>query len=135
MTIEIISIDHYLQYVEDGRDADPLRRSKERLATMLRARFESGSVTAVFEESSPKKLSIAQKLVGEMSQPIPWHNILMTEEERRAAGIYEALQNRPGAPNLEDMTYWIEYRIPEDDIREDYFVARVEAEAPAGERS
>lgn len=53
----------------------------------------------------------------------------MTKEGRVAAGIYDALQNRPGSPDLDDMTCWIESRIPEDTIREAYFVRRIKTEA------
>jgi hypothetical protein len=50
----------------------------------------------------------------------------MTTEERVAAGIFDALRNRPGSPDWDDMSWWIEYRIPEDKIREAYFVQRIE---------
>jgi hypothetical protein len=51
-------------------------------------------------------------------------NIMMTSAEREAAGIKEALENRPGHPD-ESMEHWIEYRIPEDDIRETFFVNQI----------
>jgi hypothetical protein len=35
-----------------------------------------------------------------------------------------AMKKRPGHPDHETMTYWIESRIPEDDIREEYFIRR-----------
>jgi hypothetical protein len=46
----------------------------------------------------------------------------MSDAERDAAGITEALKNRPGHPDYETMERWIESRIPEDEIREDFFI-------------
>jgi len=46
----------------------------------------------------------------------------MTDAERDAAGIAEALKHRPGHRDDETMETWIECRIPEDAIREDFFV-------------
>jgi hypothetical protein len=47
----------------------------------------------------------------------------MSEEARREAGIYEALQDRPAHTEKRgDEFVIIEHRIPEDDIREDFFV-------------
>ena len=37
-------------------------------------------------------------------------------------GITEALKNRPGHPDYETMERWIESRIPEDEIREGFFI-------------
>jgi hypothetical protein len=53
----------------------------------------------------------------------------MTTQERVAADIYDALRNCPGSPDWEDMSFWIEYRIPEDTVREAYFAQRIEAAA------
>lgn len=99
---------------------------KVRLRAILEARLSTGAISAIFEESSPAKPSIAQELAA--ANGIPWHNICMTTAERVEAGIYEALQNRPGSPDWGDMTCWIESRIPEDTVREAYFVRRIETE-------
>ena len=48
----------------------------------------------------------------------------MTPDERKAAGILEALKNRPSRFSS-DMSYEIEKRIPEDDAREDFFVNQI----------
>jgi hypothetical protein len=45
----------------------------------------------------------------------------MTDAERDAAGITDALKHRAGHPD-ETMERWIERRIPEDEIREDFFI-------------
>lgn len=127
MVVCIVSIDHYLQYVEADTDSEALRALKGNLRAILAERLGTGAVSAIFEESSSDKSSIAQELAE--TNGIPWHNICMTKEERVAAGIYDALQNRPGSPDSDDMSCWIESRIPEDTVREAYFVRRIEAEA------
>ncbi|WP_433964600.1 hypothetical protein [Tunturiibacter gelidiferens] len=127
MTVCIISIDHYLQYVEAETDSEALRTSKARLRAILLQRFSEGALSAIFEECSPAKPSIAQALAE--ASGIPWHNICMSTEERVAAGIFDALQNRPSSPDWDDMSCSIEYRIPEDTIREAYFVQRIETAA------
>ena len=124
MTVCIISIDHYLQYVEADTDSEALRTLKVNLRAILATRLGTGAVGAIFEESSPDKPSIAQELA--VSNGISWHNICMTKEERVEAGIYDALLNRPGSPDWDDMSCWIESRIPEDTVREAYFVRRIE---------
>jgi hypothetical protein len=129
MTIHIISIDHYLQYQETENDRESLRSLKRELAAMIGAYLEGGRVSAIFEESSPKKITIAQKLAAASSPPIRWTNIDMTEEQRRNAGIFEALQKRPAKTILGPLSYEIEYRIPEDEIREEYFLNRIEEAA------
>jgi hypothetical protein len=123
----IVSIDHYLQYVEEDSDSEALRALKERLRAILEERLGRGTVETIFEESSPAKPSIAQELAA--ASGIPWHNICMTTEERVAAGIYDALRNRQSSPDWDDMTCSIESRIPEDAVREAYFVQRIEAGA------
>jgi hypothetical protein len=133
MTVCIVSIDHYLQNVEAGSDSDALRASKERLRAILVEMLGAETVGVIFEESSPTKLTIAQELARRNG--VPWHNICMTTEERVAAGIFDALQNRPGSPDWDDMSCWIEYRIPEDEIREAYFVQRVEEGTEPNQKS
>jgi len=127
MNVIIIAIDHYLQLLESESDTMPLRASKTRLREILETQLRAGNVTRVFEESSPNKESIAARLAYLRDPRIPWDNIHMTEAERKAAGIYEALLNRPGSPD-DAMEYTIEHRIPEDEVREEYFTSRILAE-------
>ena len=124
MNVVMISIDHYLQLLEAETDTEALRASKTRLRQILEAQLASGRVVKIFEESSPRKESIAAQLARQHDPQIPWHNIHMTEAERREAGIYEALFNRPGSPD-ETMEFTIEHRIPEDEVREDHFAAQI----------
>jgi hypothetical protein len=60
---------------------------------------------------------------------IPWINIIMADAEREAAGIAEALKHRPGHPDYDTMEFWIECRIAEDEIREDFFIQTTLREA------
>ena len=123
MNVVMISIDHYLQLLEAETDTVALRASKTRLRQILEARLATGRVVEIFEETSPRKESIAAQLARQHEPKIPWHNIHMTEAERREAGIYEALLNRPGSPD-ETMEFTIEHRIPEDEVRENHFAAQ-----------
>jgi hypothetical protein len=124
MNVLIISVSHPLQLLEVGTDSELLRASKARLRAMLEERFATGTVAAIFEECSFTKVSIAAQLAAERYPKVPWHNICMTVEERKAAGIYEALHDRPGHPD-NNMEYTIEERIPADEIREDYFAEHI----------
>jgi hypothetical protein len=125
MNVLIVSIDHYLQLLEADTDSETLRASKLDLRELLRFRLSKGNVAMIFEESAPAKSTIAAQLASQNQPAIPWRNIIMTEGERRAAGIFEALRNRPGHPNWDDMEYWIEHRIPEDEIRENFFADQI----------
>jgi len=124
MTVCIISIDHYFQYVEAETDPQVLRALKERLRGVLEQVLSTSTIGIVFEEPSPNKASIAQELAQKAA--IPWLNTCTTTDERIAAGIFDALRNRPGSPDWDDMSFLIEFRIPEDEIREAYFVQRIE---------
>lgn len=131
MNVLIISVSHPLQLLEVETDSELLRASKARLRAMLEERFAAGAVAAIFEECSFTKESIAAQLAaGRNPNKVPWHNICMTVEERKAAGIYDALNNRPGHPD-DNMEYTIEERIPADEIREDYFAEHILAAEPA----
>jgi hypothetical protein len=70
-------------------------------------------------------MTIACQLAGQGTPPIPWHNIIMTEDERKEAGIFEELKNRPARLDLNDPTMEIEKRIPADDVREDFFTKEI----------
>lgn len=120
MNVIIISIDHSLQLLEAETDSQTLRASKSRLRAILEEQFAGGRVAEIFEELSPRKESIAAKLAGQRDPKVPWQNINMSEAERRAAGIYEALLNRPGRPD-DKMEFTIEARIPADKVRENHF--------------
>ena len=96
---------------------------KERLRTLVRVVIARRRVDLICEESDPLRLSIAQEEAFKHNPRIPWKNIYMTSEERLEAGIWGALLNRPY--DLKFLTEYnavrIEHRIPEDDIREEFF--------------
>lgn len=126
MDVYIISIDHSWQLIESDFDSESLTLQKDRLRRVLRGNLAEGNVGSIFEESSLTGTSIASQLATQSNPAIPWHNICMTPEERSNAGVLEALSKRPGTPDWDDMSVWIEYRIPADEIREQYFVIRIE---------
>ncbi|HET6216086.1 MAG TPA: hypothetical protein VFE27_03645, partial [Acidobacteriaceae bacterium] len=84
----------------------------------------------VLEESKREKLSIAKALADEYRPSVPWRNITMNEQERRTAGIAEALRNRPCHPDWGDLPRSIEFRIPAGLIREDFFVGQIPTQLP-----
>jgi hypothetical protein len=116
----IISIEHSMQVLEEDTDSVSLRTSKTHLRRILEDQLASGS--KIFEECHPRKKSIAAQLASEHDPPIPWQNICMPEEKRKAQGIFDALRQRPGRPD-DTYTFTIEARIPADEHLEDYFEA------------
>jgi hypothetical protein len=118
MKVIIISIEHPLQLMEEQTDSISLRASRAHLRKILEEQL--ASVSNIFEECHPKRKSIAAQLASDHDPPIPWQNISMPEEKRKAKGIYEALQQRPGRPD-DTYTFTIEVRIPADEQLEEYF--------------
>jgi hypothetical protein len=122
MDFWIVAIDHELQLQKDASDAPNRRVQKDRLEALLLAEIPKRKVRFIAEESKIGKITIAFVLASASDPQIPWKNISMTDTERDAAGITEALKSRPGHPDYETMERWIESRIPEDEIREDFFI-------------
>lgn len=122
MDFWIIAIDHGLQLARDASDSPDRRAQKNRLEGLLMTQILERKVRFIAEESKIGEATIASVLASTSKPQIPWKNISMTDTERDAAGITVALKNRPGHPDDETMTAWIECRIPEDDIREDFFI-------------
>jgi hypothetical protein len=89
---------------------------------LLKAEIPERKVRFIAEESKIGKATSASTLASASNPQILWKNISMTDTERNAAGITDALKNRPGHPDDETMTTWIERRIPEDEIREHFFI-------------
>jgi hypothetical protein len=122
MDFWIVAIDHELQLARSIGDAPDRSREKDQLETMLSVEIPKRKVRFIAEESRIGKPTIAFAVGSACIPQIPWKNISMTDAERDAAGIAEALNKRPGHPDYETMSTWIECRIPEDDVREDFFV-------------
>jgi hypothetical protein len=124
LNILIVAIDHALQLAKDPSDPSRLATQKDQLKTILSRQIQERKVRFISEESDPEKTTIARRLANATQPPIPWKNIQMSDEERTAAGVKEALQKRPGHPDYETMAVWIESRIPEDIVREDFLLNR-----------
>jgi hypothetical protein len=124
MNILIISIDHHIQCVKTGIEGTLLKDRKDRLESLLRREILARSVQFIAEEAHPLCTTIAQQLGNAFHPEIPWKNIDMSDDERKLAGIYDALKKRPVHCELTGEE-WVqfEHRIPEDDIREDFFAA------------
>ena len=122
MDFWIVAIDHELQLHRDPSDIPSRRAQKDHLEALLLSELPKRKVRCIAEESKIGKTTIAFALASTNDPRIRWKNISMTEAERDAAGITEALKNRPGHPDYETMERWIESRIPEDEIREDFFI-------------
>ncbi len=125
MEILIISLDHLVQRVKTGRENTGLRGRKDILECLLKEEIRRRNVQFIAEEADPRFPTIAQRRAISHKPCISWKNIDMTEDERKLAGIYDALRDRP--THIEERnneTVEIEYRIPQDDIREEFFVKK-----------
>ena len=124
MDFWIVAIDHGLQLTRTANDSPETAELKAQLKTLLSAGISQRKVQFIAEESKQGEATIASTLASAADPQIPWTNISMTDAERDAAGITEALKHRPGHPDYDTMQTWIECRIPEDDIREKFFIDR-----------
>lgn len=117
MRILILSINHEDQIVREVREREDKYRS------VIREMISSRSVDLVCEESDPCRLSVAQKETFNHKPRIPWKNINMTSQERLEAGIWEALLHREYDVDFsnEEGPIQIDYRVPEDNVREEFF--------------
>jgi hypothetical protein len=122
MNIFIVAVDHGIQLKKETSDPPQLTAQKEQLETLLHQEISKRKVQFISEESDPQKATIARALARDAKPQIPWINIKMNDEERAAAGIKDALAKRPGHPDYETMSFWIESRIPEDIVRESFFI-------------
>ena len=120
MNILIVAIDHELQKVKRVHEASERAIRKDQLEALLKQEIAERSVEFISEESDPKASTIAHQLADACKPRIPWKNICMSEDERKKAGIYEALKNRPTTFELREdgETVLIERRIPEDEVYE-----------------
>lgn len=125
MNILIVSIDHRIQLVKSDYATPALNERRDRLENLLQKKVAERNVQFIGEESLPQGPTIAQRLAKTRDPQIPWDNMDMTDEERKLAGIHDALRNRPihKEKRGEEMVL-IEHRIAEDDIREDFMVSK-----------
>jgi hypothetical protein len=104
MNVIIISIDHYLQLLESDTDLKALRASKSRLREILEAQFAGGGVAEIFEESSPRKESIADSGIMKwptsavcFGPPLGQSELLVFTERELRTGAGVGLENQGGA--------------------------------------
>src|SRR5271154_6844989 len=108
MNFWIVGIDHELQLTKAETDSVKLRGQKEHLEVILKEGIVERQIGFISEESKLGKPTIAFELANANILRIPWINIIMTDAEREAAGIADALKKpRPGHPDYETMTTWI----------------------------
>jgi hypothetical protein len=122
MDFWIVAIDHGLQLQQAASDSSKTKAQKDQLEALLKAEIPRRQVRFIGEESRQGEVTIASALADAADPTIPWRNIDMTDADRDAAGIMEALKHRPGHPDQDTMQIWIESRIPEDNIRETFFI-------------
>jgi hypothetical protein len=135
MNILIVGIDHRLQLVKTSSDSPQRTAQKDQLEAILKDAISNRKVQFISEESDPKEKTIARTLANAAEPTIPWKNIKMTDQERAAAGIKEALEKRPGHPDYDTMSVWIESRIPADLVREGFFIDQMLQAANTAESS
>ena len=136
MNILIIAIDHELQKAKRVHEGSERALRKDQLEALLKQEIAERKVEFISEESDPNALTIAHQLADASKPQIPWKNISMSEDERRKAGIYEALKNRPTVVELrgDGQPVLIEHRIPEDEVYEAYLIEQTKQGA-AGAQS
>jgi len=125
INIVIVSVNHTDQISplrEETRIPEVMEK-KEKVRSLVKAIVASGRVDLICEESNPCHLSIAQEEAFNRKPRIPWKNINMTSQERLEAGVWEPLLYRPYDLEFTDEAnaIKIEYRVPEDDVREEFF--------------
>jgi hypothetical protein len=130
MNVLILSIDHVTQRARRLLQTPEIAVQRDQLEALIRRELTGRSIRFIAEESDPRIPTIAQQIASSSSPPIAWMNIVMTEQQRRAAGIFEDLQNRPVDRKPMFFGYIeIEHRVPADDVRENFFMAETIAGA------
>ena len=128
MNVLIVSVEnHTTQMLEAQTDAPHLRARKLALKERLESHIAEGKTSAILEEWSREEMTIAHQLARRNEPAILWRNIDMTDDERRAKGIFDEQDDRPQRLVFNDgpMPEMIWDRIPSDCIREDFFVSRI----------
>ncbi len=127
MKFLILAIDHGWQLVPHGLETPESTAAKTRFEKVLTQTITERGANLICEECDPCRLSIAQKIAYEHNPRIPWKNISISAQERLEAGIWEALLHRPAHTIEETPGYYrtVDHRIPEDDVREEFFAKEV----------
>jgi len=127
----IIGVLHDQQPTKNSADSAELQRVKDGLEGLLTNTIESRKVEFIGEESKHGVETIAKRLADQHTPKIKRACIDMTDDEERAAGIFDALQARPFETDYDDDgTLMRKYlRILEDETRECFFVQNIKKEA------
>jgi hypothetical protein len=135
MKVLIIGTLHDRQPREDSADSAELREVKNAFENLLKKAIESRQVRFIGEESKQGVETIAKQLAKQHDPRIKWACIDMTDDEERAEGIFDALKARPFDTECDDDGRLIRayHRIPADEIRECFFVDKIQREAGTAE--
>jgi hypothetical protein len=127
MKLLMVSVDdHAVQVAEAETDTTQLRAAKRALKERLLSLLGEEEISVILEEWPRPEMTIARDIAGDRQPAMSWHNIDMTDDERRAAGIFDEQRNRPGHADWSDMPpSWIRDRVPSDAVREDFFANRI----------
>lgn len=127
----IVGVLHNQQIEKSNADSVELKLAKDGLENLLRQTIRSHQVEFIGEESKHGVETIAKRLADQHTPKIKRACIDMTDDEERAAGIFDALQSRPFETDYDDDgTLMRKYlRIPEDETRECFFVQKIKKEA------
>ena len=131
MKVLIIGVLHNQQSTKRTVDSAELQREKDALEDLLMSAIESRKVEFIGEESKHGVETIAKQIAEKHSPRIKWVCIDMTDDEERAAGIFDALKSRPFNTDYDGAGRLMRkyHRIPADETRERFFVEKIQKEA------
>lgn len=114
----VLGVDHQLQW----RDA-----TGSRLRDLLSALLAKEDAGLIAEEATGLPTTVAQRLAFRLGKP--WLNVDMDECQRRAAGIYDELAERPFGPLFDgngDQAGVTEGHLPNaDGVREGHWLSQI----------
>ncbi len=128
MKILIVAVEnHSAQMVEVETDTAQLRALKPAFKELVQSLLAEYKIAVILEEWSRDETTIARQIASRSESPILWRNIDMTDHERRKAGVFDELADRPQRLVWGDgpMPELIQDRTHADDLREDFFVSRI----------
>jgi hypothetical protein len=126
MKLLILAITHDNQRVLVGSEPEvfDLAQKTGVFRDLVKRNIATFKPDLLCEETNSAALSVAQQEAFYHTPRIPWRNINMSPQERLEAGIWQAYLERPFDFDIdtETATY---HRIPEDDIREEFFKSEI----------
>jgi hypothetical protein len=135
MNVAILGIDHEIQNANAWRSEGLKAAYRNLLIEMIGQR----GVQFIGEEAGPR-VTVGAQLTGAMGLQYPWRNIGMSEQLRKAAGIFVEQRDRVSVPrvgtvqshlaadgfylDLQNGSHSYTPRVPSDSVREDYMLDR-----------